>query len=73
MFQPIEQWLRRRFVVLHGEGAAHQADVYRCTTCGGLRTHKQIGAGDVCCAGRLAPTVPTWFEQVRLLVFPWSV
>jgi len=72
MNQYIEKLLRRRFIRLHGEGAEHQADVYRCANCAGLVTWKRIQAGDVCCSGRLTPTNPKFHEKIRLLVAPWS-
>lgn len=68
-----DEFLRKRFVVLHGEGAPHQADVYRCYNCHRLVTHKKIAVGDVCCAGRMVPTNPSWTEKVRLFLFPWTV
>lgn len=64
----IEGWLRRRFVRLNGEGEAHQADVYRCYTCGVLVTWNRIRRGRTCCLGRLVPTNPKWYEAVGLLL-----
>jgi len=66
----VESWLRKRFVKMHGEGEAHQADVYRCTTCGDLITWKKIRKGDVCCQGHICPATPTWKETIRLVCFP---
>jgi hypothetical protein len=68
MKEAVETYLRKRFVALHGEGEAQQADVYRCTTCGTLITWKKIRTGDVCCQGHLAPATPTWMETIRLLI-----
>ena len=66
--------LRKRFVRLHGEGEAHQADLHRCVTCGRLVTWKRIRLGEtVCCQGRLCKTNPSWWETVRLLALPWTV
>ena len=69
MKQAIETMLRRRFVRLHGEGAAHQADVYRCQSCGRLITWNKIRQADVCCQGHVVPAQPTWLEKIRLLAF----
>lgn len=68
-----ETYLRRRFERLHGVGEQHQADVYRCQTCGKLRTWKHIRSADLCCMGRVIPSSPTKWEAVKLLVFPWLV
>jgi len=65
--------LRARFIRFHGEGEAHQADFYRCITCGRLMTWKRIRTRDVCCTGRLCKTNPTWWETVRILALPWTV
>lgn len=65
--------LRRWFVYNHGEGASHQADVYRCHQCGRLRTWKHIEAGNLCCMGRVIPVNPTTWEKIKLLVLPWTV
>ena len=65
-----EQWLRKRFVDLHGEGEAHQADFYRCNVCGHLRTWNMIRKADVCCQGRLVPTTPTWWEMAKVFLLP---
>jgi hypothetical protein len=73
MNQKIEALLRKRFVRLHGEGAPHQADVYRCQVCGRLVTHKQIAAAEICCSSRVLPGTPTAFEAFRLLALPWSI
>lgn len=64
---------RRRFVRLHGEGAPHQADLYRCNTCGGLITWKKITSADLCCQGHVVASNPTWLETIRLMVFPRSI
>ena len=69
----IEGWFRRRFVALHGEGAAHLYDFYRCVTCGKLITWKKIRSGEVCCSNRLTPGEPTWWETVKLFLLPWAV
>lgn len=66
------QFLRKRFVKLHGEGSPHQYDLYRCEACGGIVTWKQIrGEVDHPCgpARRLRPTNPTFLEAVRLLLW----
>lgn len=65
--------LRKWFIYLHGLGAKHQADLHRCSSCGKIVTHNKIRAGDICCAGRVAPTNPTIFEKVRLLLLPWTI
>jgi hypothetical protein len=66
--------LRKWFVRWHGEGAPHQADLYRCETCHGLVTHKRIRTGQLCCQGaHFRPTNPRLFEVVRLFAFPWTV
>jgi hypothetical protein len=70
MKQLIEGWLRKRFVKMHGEGAAHQADIYRCASCGKLVTWKKIRNADLCCQGHLNPTNPTMLEKFRLIAFP---
>ena len=67
----MEAFLRRWFVKRHGEGEAHQADVYRCNICGHLRTWNQIRKPDLCCQGRVIPTTPTLWEAVKLFVAPW--
>ena len=69
----VESRLRQRFIRLHGEGEAHQADVYRCFNCGRLVTWKKIRNGQSCCMGRLVKTNPTWMETFRLFAFPWSL
>ena len=69
----IEAHLRKRFVRLHGEGAPHQADLYRCQTCGTLTTHNKISKGDVCCQGHVIPATPTWMETFRLLAMPYTI
>ena len=69
-----ETWLRKRFVALHGEGAPHQADFYRCITCGALVTHNKIRTGKrLCCQGRVCPTEPTVLETVRVFLLPWTI
>lgn len=68
-----DQFLRKRFVALHGEGAPHQSDVYRCVYCKKLYTWNKIKKGDVCCSGRMVPTNPSWTEKVRLFLLPWSI
>ena len=70
MKQWIESLLRKRFVALHGEGEAHQADLYRCVTCGNLITWKKIRSADLCCQGHVFPATPSWKETVRLVIFP---
>lgn len=70
MKQAIESFLRRRFVSMHGEGEAHQADIYRCNSCGKLVTWKKIRNADLCCQGHLNPTNPSMWEKLRLIVFP---
>lgn len=65
--------LRKYFVKRHGEGAANQADFYRCMTCGKLHTWNKIRKGEVCCAHRLIPANPTWLETVRLFILPWTI
>ena len=66
-------WLRKRFVALHGEGEANQADFYRCQACGTLRTWKHIRAAKLCCQGRLVPAEPTAWETFKVFVLPWLV
>ena len=73
MKQEIEARLRKRFVARHGEGEAHQADVYRCQTCGRLITWNRIRNLNLCCQGRMFPTNPTRLEMVRLFLLPWTV
>ena len=68
-----ETWLRRRFVARFGEGEPHQADFYRCYSCGRLRTWAHIRKPDLCCQGRLIPVNPTRWETVKILLFPWMV
>lgn len=70
MKQIIETYLRKRFVAMHGEGEAHQADVYRCQTCGHLATWNDIRSARVCCQGHVIPAVPTWPETFKLLLWP---
>ena len=65
--------IRKWFVHCHGEGEQHQADIYRCTTCGQMVTWNKIQSGNVCCGGRVRPSSPRFLEAIRLLVFPWSV
>ncbi len=69
----IESYLRRRFVKLHGEGEAHQADLYRCQTCAAPITWNKIRSGDVCCQGHVIPATPSLIEAVRLLVLPRTI
>lgn len=73
MKELIESYCRKRFVRLHGEGEAHQADAYRCITCGRLVTWKKIRAADMCCQGHVFPATPTWLETLRLLVLPRTI
>jgi len=68
-----EAWLRKRFVALHGEGEAHQADFYRCYSCGRLTTWNKIRKADVCCQGRVVPTNPTAWETLRVFILPWTI
>ena len=65
--------LREWFIRCHGEGEPHQADLYRCITCGRLITWKKIRTADLCCMGRVCRTNPTWWETIRLLAFPWTI
>jgi len=69
----VEAWLRAWFEKHHGLGEAHQAEVYRCSSCGRLVTWKKIRAADLCCTGRLIPSSPTFWQVIRLFVFPWSI
>ena len=69
----IESYMRKRFVRLHGEGEAHQADTYRCQTCGALVTWNKIRTGEVCCQGHVVPATPNWLETIRLLVLPRTI
>jgi len=69
----IETHLRKRFVRLHGEGEAHQADAYRCQTCGSLVTWNKIRSADLCCQGHVIPATPTWMETIRLLILPRTI
>ena len=69
----MEKWLHDWFVKWHGEGEAHQAQVYRCLSCGGLITWNKIRKAEMCCNGRIGPTNPKWWEKVKLLAFPWAV
>ena len=66
MREYLEGKIRAYFVARHGEGAANQVDFYRCLTCSRLVTWHEIHKGKVCCAGRLAPTNPKWYEVIRL-------
>ena len=68
----MEEYLRKWLVKWHGEGAPHQAEFYRCLACSHLVRWKNIYAGDACCAGRMSPTTPRFWERIRLLVFPWT-
>jgi len=65
--------LRKLFVKFHGEGEAHQADLYRCITCGSLVTWNKIRSGELCCGGRVRPSNPTLLEKIQLLVAPWTI
>lgn len=65
--------LRKWFVKLHGEGAAHQADVYRCVACGRLVTWNTIRGGKACCGGRVRPSRPKFMETIRLFLLPWTI
>ncbi len=64
--------IRKWFVYWHGEGEKHQADLYRCITCGHLVTWTQIKKGWGCC-GRIRPTNARFLEALRLLVLPWTI
>lgn len=64
--------LRKLFVKWHGEGEGHQADLFRCEGCGGLVTWRMIREGRACCARRMRPTNPRFFEAIRLFIFPWA-
>lgn len=63
--------LRKLFVRWHGEGEAHQLDLYRCMGCRRIVTWNMIRSGERCCAGRLAPTNPTFWETLGLFLAPW--
>jgi len=66
--------LRRWFLKHHGEHEPHQFDLYRCSVCRGIVTHRMIRAGGCQCAGsHLSPTNPTAREVFRLMVLPWTV
>lgn len=65
------KYIRQWFVWWHGEGAAHQGDVYRCETCGRLITWNAIRDDKACCQRRVYQVNPTLFEKFRLLVLPW--
>ena len=69
----MKEWINKklleRFERLHGKGAPHQAQLYRCTDCRKLITWRKIQVGDVCCRGRVSPTDPRWFEKIRLMAF----
>ena len=73
MKQAVEAWLRRKFVAMHGEGAPHQADFYRCTVCARLTTWNMIRSANVCCEGHVVPAYPTKMEIVRLFLLPWTI
>jgi len=65
--------LRKWFIYLHGIGEVHQYDLYRCMMCGRIVTHNVIKSGECCCSGKIGPTNPTWWETIKLLVFPWMI
>jgi hypothetical protein len=69
----ISRLLRRWFVYFHDEGEEQQLDLYRCLTCGRLITHRKIKTNNLCCKSRVSPTNPSFFEIIRLFVFPWSI
>ena len=66
---------RKWFVRLHGEGEAHQPDLYRCIACERLVTWNKIRSGEVCrCGGkRIRPTNPGVVDAVRLFLLPWTI
>ena len=68
MYEKFEAWLCARFVAMHGEGADNQFDVYRCYTCGKLLTWNFIRSSKFCCAGRVVPAEPRWWEAIKLLL-----
>lgn len=67
----IEQALRKRFVRLQGEGELHQADVYRCISCGGIVTWNMIRENRACCGSRIRPADVKFKESIRLLL--WKI
>lgn len=73
MKQMIENWLRAKFVKLHGEGEANQADFYRCRSCGKLVTWNKIRNADLCCSGQVVPVNPTSLEKIKLFLLPWTI
>jgi hypothetical protein len=62
--------MRRWFVSFHGEGAPNQYDLYRCSICRGVVTHRMIKRGDTCVGAQLRPTNPTFWERLTLMVRP---
>lgn len=76
MLAAIDKVGRAWFVRCHGEGMAHQYDVFRCEGCRGLVTHRLIKGGGCpkCLQGtRMRPAVLTVREKLRLLFAWWTV
>jgi hypothetical protein len=75
MFGPLERALQGHLTRWHGHGAEHQHDYYRCNGCQRVVTHTLIRHGGCRCGhgNKLQPTTPRFWEQVQLLVFPWTV
>lgn len=68
----LEKKIRAYFIRWHGEGGPNQYDFYRCEGCKSLLTWQIIRSGGCACGSpRLKPTNPTFFELVKVLVFPW--
>jgi hypothetical protein len=65
-----ERW----FIWWHGEGAENQNLIYRCQGCRRLITHKAISKGPCGCGmNKIHPTVPSYWEQFKLIFLPWTV
>lgn len=77
MIACLEAPIKRYLEHFHGAppDATRQYSYYRCETCRGLVTWKQIQAGGCKCGtgSRIRAAHLSVSEKIRMLVFPWSV
>ena len=69
IFRPYMEWV-------HGKKAdVHQWDFYRCVGCRRLVNWKKIKTGGCDCdtGNKLKPAKITFWEKVKILIFPWSI
>lgn len=71
-----EKILRPYMEWMHGKKMAeHQWDFMRCVGCRRLVNWKRIKSGGCDCdtGNKLKPAKITFWEKVKILIFPWSI